>query len=391
MASLGIAEITAVLREIFPDGMDEELVFKDHPLSSMLESDTDFIGEDMKIPIRYGKPSSTSASFAVAQANARPSKYGAFKLTRASRYGVGNITGEAVDLAKRGQSAQFIDELRAEVDGLLSRMGDDLALQAYRGTGGARGTVGSTSGATITLSAPEDVYFFEIGDVLVANDTDDATTVRAGTFEITNVNEDTGVLTGTGTITGLAAGDRLFKQGDPGATWCGLGGYVTATAPAAGTLLYGLDVGVSTRLNGIRFNASALQPNEVFIRANQRIGRSPAKPDYWFVNPKDYASFEVGANTLRQIIDTKYGMGYESIVAHGVRLVRDPDCPVGVAWGVPMSCFWRATLGEAPRVINEDGVDFLRAPGDDAYEIRVVARGNYACDAPGCIVRVQLP
>jgi len=395
--ALGNSDIANILMEIYPDGMDEQMVYKNHPLMSMLEKDTNFIGLDMKIPIRYGKPASTGADFAIVQGNARPSKYGAFQLTRSSRYGVGTITGEAVDLAKRGDSAQFIDELKGEVEGLLSRMGDDLALSAYRGTGGARGRVSAfVAGTSVTLgtgaaaNSPEDVFFFEIGDILVAGPNDSATGIRSGSYEVTSIDEDGGVLGVTGTITGLTAGDYLFKQSDPGAVWCGLGGYIPATAPTNPTTLFNQNIGLSTRLNGIRFDASSYQPNDKFIRVNQRIGRSPAKPDYWFMNPKDYADFELGANTIRAIVETRYGMGYESIVAYGTRIVRDPDCPIGVAWGVPMSAFWMTTLGDAPRVINEDGVEFLRSPTADSYEIRCVARGNFACDAPGTIVRMKL-
>jgi hypothetical protein len=393
MASLTISDLAAPLKELYPDGMDESLIMKDHVLLPMLQRRRDFGGRQLHIPIRYGKPSSRSHDFATAQTNAAASKYKGFDVTRVNDYGVAQIDGEAVDAGKMGDATIFIDALEAETTGALSTLGDNLAKEAYRSVSGSRGQVGSGTSSPITLSNPEDIYFWEVGMVIAANDTDDATTPRSGTGVITAINEDTGAITYTGTITSLAVGDYLFQTtADQNAAAAGLAAWVPASAPGA-TTFFGVDRSTSpTRLGGIRFDGSTYAAEEVFIKARARCMRSNCRPDYWFINPTDLANFQTALSGQKSIVNSEeYDMGFETVSAYGVKFMEDPDCPRGVAWGVTMDAFGWATMGDAPRVINEDGLELLRAAATDSYELRVVARHNFWSDAPGLICRVTLP
>jgi hypothetical protein len=390
-ATLSVTELAPVLKELYQDGLDEDLIYKNHPLLGMLKHERDFGGRYKRVAIRYGKPAGTAHTFATAQSNAFTSVYSAFNVTRVNDYGVAKIDGESVDLAKTGDESVMIDDLQAEIDGTLASLGDRAAKEAYRGTSGSRGRVGSGTSSPITLSNPEDIYFFEVGDVLTANDTDDTTTPRSGTGTITNIDEDAGIITYTGTITSLAVGDYLFKQGDEGLAAAGLDAWCPATAPTA-TAFFGVDRSVSTRLGGMRFNGTTFGFEEVFIRAKARLGRSNSKPDYYFINPTDMANFQAAVSGQKVGVESReYNMGFETVKAYGVTLIEDPDCQRGVAWGIPMDCFWWATLGDAPRIVNEDNLEILRAAAADAYELRCTWRGNFISDAPGLIQRVALP
>lgn len=389
--TLTTTALAPVLKELYPDGVDQQLIYKNHPLLGMVKHNTDFGGRYKRIPIRIGKPSSVSHTFSTTQTNAYPSLYNAFNVTRTSGYGIAEIDGESVDLASTGDDSIFLDDLQAEIDGCLGALGDQIAKELYRGTSGSRGTVGSGTASPITLTNPEDIYFYEIGMVLTANDSDDTTTPRTGSGTITGIDEDLGVITYTGTITALAVGDFLFVQGDEGLAMAGLDAWAPSSAPTS-TLFFGVDRSVSaTRLGGMRFDGSKYGFEEVFIRAHARAARSNLRPDYYFINPKDLANFETAMSGSRYNEGGQYNMGYEMIKAYNVKLIPDPDCQVGVAWGLDMSAFEWSTLGDAPRIINEDGLEILRSSTADAYELRVVYRGQPHSDAPGLIQRVTLP
>lgn len=393
MGTLSISDLAAPLKELYPDGMDESLIMKDHVLLPMLQRRRDFGGRQLHIPLRIGKPNSVSHDFAQAQTNASESVYKGFDVTRVNDYGVATIDGEAVDAGKMGDATIFVDALEAETTGALSSLGDKLAKEAYRSTSGSRGRVGTGTASPITLANVEDIYFWEVGMVIAANDSDDATTPRSGTGVITAINEDTASITFTGTITSLAVGDYLFHtSGDMGAAAAGLGAWVPSSAPSA-TTFFGVDRSTQpTRLGGIRFDASTYAAEEVFIKARARCARSNCRPDYWFINPTDLANFATALTAQKSIVNSnEYDMGFDVLTAYGVKLLEDADCPRGEAWGVSMDHFGWATMGDAPRVINEDGLELLRAGTSDAYELRVVARHNFWSDAPGLICRVTLP
>jgi len=391
-ATLSLTEITPILKELYVDGVDEELIYKKHPLLGMLKHTHNFGGKYQHVTVRHGKASGRSHTFATAQANAYTSQYAEFDVTRVDDYGVAKITGESVDLAKTGEASIMIDDLQAEIDGVLSTLGDNAAKEAYRSNSGSRGQVGSGTASPIGLSNPEDVYFWEQGDVMTANDSDDATTPRTGTGVITAIDEDTGSITYTGIITALAVGDYLFKQGDEAVAQAGLAAWVPAAAPSA-TLFFGVNRSLSpTRLGGIRFNGTSFGFEEVFIRANARLARSNATPDYYFLNPTDMANFQAAVAGQKVGVESRsYNMGFDAVSAYGTKLISDPDCPRGIAWALDMDHFWWSTLGDAPRIVNEDGLELLRAAAADAYELRVLYRGNFICDAPGLIARISLP
>lgn len=391
-ATLSTTEIAPILKELYPDGLDEQLIYKNHALLGMMTHKRNFGGRQLHVPIRYGKPQGRSHVFATAQTNAYSSVYKGFDVTRVSDYGVAKITGESVDLAKTGDESIFIDDLQAEVDGALSTLGDNHGKEVYRSTYGTRGRISAVGGGVITLTNPEDIYFFELGQVIVADDTEAGTSLRAGSGTISAIDEDAGTITYTGAITGVAANDYLYVSGDETAAMAGLESWVPGTAPTGGDSFFSVDRSVSTRLSGIRFAGSTFGFEEVFIKAHARAARSSCRPDYYFINPSDLANFETAMSGQREICDSReYDMGFEMIRAYGVKLIPDADCPRGVAWGIDMGAWMWATLGDAPRVINEDGLELLRAAASDAYELRVVSRGNCYSDAPGLLMRITLP
>lgn len=391
--SLSWSGFSDVAKELYPKGLDEELTMKDHPLLSMINHRTDFYHRYLHIPIRYRKAGAgASHTAADSVTNEAAGSYDAFQVTRVNHYAFWKVAGEVVDAAKAGNDAVFVDSLKSEMDGALESMGDRLGKEVYRSTSGSICRVISGTSSPITVD-PEALYYFEVGMVITANDTDDTTSPRSGSGTITALDEDAGTITYSGTITSIAADDYIFIDGDEGAASAGLGAWCPASAPSS-TSFFGVDRSSNVvRLGGIRFDASALDMSEVLIRANARARRSALKPDYFFANPVDVADFEVAKEGSKFVTSAReYSFGIDGISAYGVKVIPDPDCPVGTMFALDMSAFGWASMGECPRLFNADGLDFIRTgAGVDFYEGQIVARHNFYSDAPGKLMRITLP
>lgn len=398
MAALDRTQLLKILKEMYPAGMSDETVVKGHPTLTMIKRDKNpkFGGRYIHIPIQYGKTGGRSHTFSSAQANVVASKYDAWDVTIVSNYAVGTISGLAVDLAKGDQKEIFVDALMKEMDGSLESLGDDIARELFRNGGGARGQRGSVSGSVVTLTNKEDIWFFEVGMVIKAATTDGTSgSLRAGSHTVTAIDEDAGTYTFSGTITSFADNDYLFVDGDFGAAATGLDGWCPATAPTGGDNFFGMDRSTSpSRLAGIRFDASALgyTLEESFIRVKARERRAYAKTKYWVVNPRDLASTEVSLSGVRRIVDDNdYNIGLEVIDAYGVTLMPDPDCQPGVAWGLAEGALEFLSLGDCPRLIEEDGLEMIRSATADDYEFRATGRYQFASPKPFAITRMKLP
>lgn len=412
--ALEISDVSDVLKQLYPEGLDERLILKDHVLLQMLPRRRDFTGRNLHIPLRYGKPQGRSHTFANAQfkedgsSDPTSSLYAAFTVNQVTDYGTATISGKTVRRAKAGGDAsQFVDMLKAETDGALDSLGDNLAKEAFGNAGGSRSTVGSTASAVCTLANPEDIVFFEIGMQIVASDDDGTDSGHAlrdsgDAVEIIAIDEDAGTITADAnwsTIASIADGDYLFQLGDFKNAATGIAGYVPATAPTSGDDLHGLDRSSSPqRLAGIRFTGTGYTHDEVWVRAQARARRSGVKLSHFICNPIDHANVEIALESRKRVVEipSQYdGIGYEGLAvcsggAGAIPLVSDPDCPVGVAYGLELDTWKWATQGDAPTTINEDGLEIMRKSAADAYEVRLVAEHNFYTDAPGRNMRITL-
>lgn len=400
MAALDRTQLLDILKEVYPDGMSEEAVVKNHPGLAWLKRNRnpEFSGRYIHVPIQYGKTGGRSRAFSTAQSNVVASKYDAWDVTITSDYAVGTISGLAVDLAKGGKTGIFVDALMKEMDGSLATLGDEMARNMYRNYGAARGQRGSNSSSTTTLSEKSDIWFFEVGMKVCAASTDGTSgSLRdsGNALTITVVDEDAGTFTYTGSISGYADNDYLFQQGDFGVGAYGLQSWCPSSAPSSGENFFGMDRSTQpSRLAGVRFDAATLgyTIEEAFIQVKARQARGAAKTKYWFVHPKDLAGMETAMSSQRRIVnDNEYSIGFEAIDAYGVSLVADPNCQPGVAWGLAEDSFWLYSLGDCPRILDEDGLEILRSSTGDEYEFRGTARYQFCSPRPFGITRMVLP
>lgn len=397
--------VIPALKELYTIGEDTDLVLKSHPLLGMTKRKKDMQGEHFKIPIQYGKPQGRSHNITTAGTNEVASKYAAFNVTPVSDYAVAKVSGQVVRIAMNGgNSEMFLNMMKAEMDGALGTLGDNVAKEQYGSFGGWRARIHPTTAVTtttLTLANPEDSFFFEVGMVLTFSSADgESGSERAGTpgyAQITAMNRDTGVLTFasdlTTKVTGITNNDYIFVQGDFGAAASGLATWCPATAPT--TTLFGVTRSADVeRLGGIRYDGSSDTQETVYIKARARAKRTKAKIKYYFTNPANTANLETAKEGSKFITsDNEYGIGFEGFRYGNVEIMEDNDCPVNVAYGIDPGAWYWCTNGDAPSIQNADGVEFLRLGSSvgDTFEIQCVIDHNFASNAPGKLQRVTLP
>jgi len=408
MPPLTIATADAALKQIYVPGYMNDVCYKDRPLLAMLPKYEKFGGRNMPIVLEYGHPAGRSQVFATAQANATPSLFEDFLLTRVHDYGVAQVDSETI-YAMEGDTYAWVRGMASQIDGILNQTARNLHIMAYRNGSGIRGTVlAGTGTATLTLTNPEDAANFEVGMSI-----DGCTGAGAphGTPDtISAINRITGVLTST-LATWPAAilnGDNLFVEGDYTAAASvnmvsGLEAWVPTAAPGAG-LFFGVNRTFDiTRLGGLRYNAAALTIEEGLNNAANLVAAHGGKPSHVFMNFTNYNDLinSLGAKSTYQPVQvysshkgTGGVIGFEGVKLIGpkgpITVVPDNACPVDIAYMLQLDTWVLASAGPAPRIIDTDGNRYLRVNNADQVEVRVGYFGNIGCKAPGYNVNIAL-
>lgn len=384
-----------------PDRM-QRLTYENQPTLALIARDEKWTGNKYIMPIQYIMPQGRSQDFATAQANTKAGKYDRWELTTAHDYGIVHIDHETI-LASEGQPARYFVQARtSEIDGILISLAQSASKSLFRNGGGARGRRnGALSGNVLTLTDIEDIVNFEPGMQLKASTADGSTgSLRAGTAATLDaVDRDVGTLTSTtwGNITGFAADDYLFVEGDFSAMLKGFEAWVPATAPGS-TAFFGVDRSIDvTRLGGIRYSDSNPIIEKV-KRACARARREGAKIDLGVLNPVQWAELEIALDERSKIetIKSADGMfGFEALVLRTpsgtVKFIADPDCQQNVCWLLQKDTWKLCSRKGIPIVLDPDGVGkVLRQSSKDGVEGRFGYYAQLGCKAPGYNARVAL-
>lgn len=390
------------LQDLYTQDRMAVLTYKEHPTLAVIPKDEKWTGDKYIMTIQYVLPQGRSALFATAQANTKAGVYDRFELTTSRDYGIVQIDTEAI-LASEGMPARyFVQAKTSEIDGILVTLAQSASKSLFRNGGGARGRrSGALSGNVLTLTNAEDVVNFEKGMQLKAATTDGTSgSLRAGTAATLDaVDRDAGTLTSTtwGNITGFAADDYLFVEGDFGVMLKGFEAWVPATAPGS-TAFFGVDRSTDTsRLGGIRYSDS--NPiMEKIKRACARARREGATINLGVLNPVDWAELEIALDERSKIETEKSAdgrFGFEALMLRTpsgtVKFLSDADCPQAVCWLLKKETWKLCSRGGIPRVLDPDGAGkVLRQGSSDGVEGRFGYFGQLGCSAPGYNVRCAL-
>ena len=391
--ALNMTTFAAALKQHYTQEKIENMVYKDNPFLAMISKYEDFGGENLKLPIKYGIPQGRSATFSDAQHNKTSTQLKAFLLTRVADYSLASIQNETIE-ASKGNANAFMEAATVEIDGAIESATRSLAISLFGDGSGQIGVVGSlatttASNDTITLATVDDITNFEVGMQLNFGT---ATTNK----EISTINRDTGVIL-VNAASGATATEAIYIDGDKDAKLTGLGGWLPSSAPSATESFFGVDRSAdATRLGGIRFDGSSLPLEEALIGAAARVAREGGKPDVCFINYANFADLEKALGSKVSYVDEKVNptIGFRGILIHGprgpIKVIPDQNCPNNVAFMLQMDVWKLYSLGKAPKILDSDGLKFLRDSAADSVEVRVGYYAQLGCRGPGYNVRVAL-
>jgi len=396
--ALNMTTFAAALKQHYTNERIENMVYKDNPFLAMVSKYEQFGGENLKLPIKYGIPQGRSATFSDAQANKTNTQLKAFLLTRVSDYSLASIANETIE-ASKGNANAFMEAATVEIDGAIESATRSLAIACFGDGSGAIGQVLSTTSsvATFTLKETDDVTNFEVGMQikLNANKTGNSGTLSTA-HTIDGVNRDTGVITLSASAS-LTANHYIYQEGDYDGKVSGLEAWVPGSAPGSTDSFFGVNRSSdATRLGGIRFDGSSLPLEEALIGAAARVAREGGKPDVCFVNYSAFADLEKALGSKVSYVDQKVNpeIGFRGILIHGprgpIKVIPDQNCPPNVAFMLQMDVWKLYSLGKAPKILDSDGLKFLRDSSADSVEVRVGYYAQLGCRGPGYNVRIAL-
>jgi hypothetical protein len=405
MAGMDLTALDYALKTLYPDGVQKE-VFEDNPFLTAVKKNTKFVGRNKVVDVIYGDTQGRSASIAKAQANYGSHAGIAFTITRAKDYAYAVFDREAM-MAADGNEGSTVEGMATEMQSAINVIRNSLAHAVWGNGGGSIGQIAAAgiTGAVITLADPTQAVNFEINKVLQLS-TDDGTGgagVRAGTVKVLSVDRDLGKITCTGNVTAgiaaAAAADYIFTDGDYGAKLKGVNAWIPGAAPSSGDNFWGVDRSKDTqRLAGLRFDGSSYNPEEALIQAAGRLGVYEGKPDFCWLNYLDFTNLETSLGSKKvyeDFVDEKTGIGFRGLVVKGprgdIKAVQDRNCPKGVAYLTTMSTWTLYSLGEAPMIVEDDGLKVRRIQGTDSYGAEIAYYAQLACNAPGKNARIVMP
>ena len=396
--ALNMTTFAAALKQHYTNERIENMVYKDNPFLAMVAKYEDFGGENLKLPIKYGIPQGRSATFSDAQANKTNTQLKAFLLTRQADYSLASIANETIE-ASKGNANAFMEAATVEIDGAIESATRSLAIACFGDGSGAIGQVLATTSsvATFTLKQIDDVTNFEVGMQLKLNATKTGSSGTLSTaVTVDGINRDTGVITLSASAS-LTANHFIYQEGDYDAKIKGLNAWVASTAPASTDSFFGVNRSSdATRLGGIRFDGSSLPIEEALIGGASRVAREGGKPDVCFMNYSNFADLEKALGSKVSYVDVKASpeIGFRGILIHGprgpIKVIPDQNCPKDVAFMLQMDVWKLYSLGKAPKILDSDGLKFLRDSSADSVEVRVGYYAQLGCRGPGYNVRIAL-
>lgn len=407
MTAASVSGSQAALKVLYPDGELPKSINDSFVLHRELKKDTNFVGELAYVPIQNANPQGSSASFSEAQANIYQGNYVRMSLTRVSHYGIARVTGEAAEAAVKSEGA-LVDLWDNETRGIATTEMACLATYLY-GTGdGVLGQLngGSVTATTITLASGTNMNYFELNmTVKAVSATGLSPTVRSGKCRVTGIDRRSRTLTAAanwddaGNIPGIGTTDYLVRAGDQAGSSAtvitGLDEYVKGGASPG--VLFNLNrTADPVRLAGQSIDYAGWAKEDAIVDASAQGGsQGIGYATVAVMNNLEVADIKKSLSGKIQYnrpggSEGKYSFSDLTIEGENgaIRIIADPYCPRNKAWLLKKDVFSLFSLKAAPHLAKYDGIEFLRRPDEDAYEVRFAFYGNLKCKNPGPNVKL---
>ena len=395
----------AALKVLYPNGELPKSINEMFVTLKRVKKETDFVGELAYVPIQNANPQGSSADFATAQANIQQGNYLRMALTRVTHHGVARVTGEAAEAAVKSEGA-LVDLWDNETRGIATTEMSVLSTYLFgTGDGVLAQTLSGVSGTTVTLVSTANMNYFELGMTLrVVSATGTSPTVRteASRAVVTGIDHRNRTLTFASALsthaTSATNGDYLVRSGDQSGSSStvitGLDAYIAGgTSPAA---LFGLTRSADpVRLAGQNIDYSRWAMEDAVVDASAQVGfQGIGYPGVLVANNIDVANMKksLGAKIIYNDGGGKAKHSFSGIAIDGesgpIEILADPFCPRNKAFLLKLDAFSLFSLKAAPHLNKFDGMDFMRRPDADAFEVRFVFYGNVKCKNPGPHVKL---
>jgi hypothetical protein len=415
---LGDVQWDALLKELYPSGVPEEMLSRDHWFLSNVSKDTEAYGEYMVIPVVYSGPSGRSANIASLLSDTGPigpTKSAKFNVSIVEDYGATWINELTMKKAMNDRGS-FVNARKFEIDNVITQLGESLSHALFRN---GDGTIGQGNGSwtitgnVITLSRKSDTKFFGIGMHLdfIANSggaASGAPRALAATYRavVTKVSEDAGTITCaldangaavtdlSALYTSLANTDWIAPVGDYSTDASekirGLAAWIPLTEPSGSDSFWGVNRSVHpTRLAGHRLDDSTAPAEDSIMALAEVMRERGARPGVCILSPRQFTKVSKRLNAKVEYQgaggNADYGFASFAVATSAglVKVVTDSDCPEDRGYLLNMSTWKLKHLGGLPEIVSTDGLTMLRRPGLDQVEVRARYYAQLVCTAPG--------
>ena len=418
--SSSLTTYSALLKEHYLDpGVIRNLRLQMGPLAQQAidGGDTNCGGKTIPFPIKIGGNQGRSATFARAQNNATALVANNFQLTRNSDYGVTYVDRQTM-LASENIDDAFFKDLVSEVDGIKLSLMQSFSQKLYLDGSGRLGQISAgsstSSSAAITLADVTTAIYFELGQsIVLGTDSTGATSIRNGNACVASIQynganqgqlqfaaQAGGTAAALNTlISGAAASDYIFGDGDQADAISGIESWIPSTVPASTDSFYTVNRSTNSRLYGLYFNGAAYNIIEALqntvaqlktVGGLKKGGSIKLSPIKWFQLSQTMQSKGMytnqpnggvfGFNSLK--LSTQAGM---------IDVEEDYWCPNGIA--LVQDDNWElVSIREIGHLEEEDiGNYFLRSSNSDSFEVRTMYYAQYGSHAPGWSAICALP
>lgn len=408
-------------RRYYNPGKVDSLVCKDRPYLGKLKKTGNATGNLWCTPITVYNPQGTSGLLSSAQTIATAVNGGGniqgkqWQSTWGQYHGNTQISAFVIALTKDNMGA-FIENQRAEIDGIYNNFADTMAYYSLANAGRSvtPGQFTAVTGGINTLSSPDDAVYLAVGQQLQISVNDGSTSTDiivagSGVGFVVAVNANAGTFTVSATDGGAAGlpanwtnatlyyafklGDFLGNVGTR--IMLGLGSWVPAVDPAS-TLFEGVDRTFNVMgLSGVRLTSTEIAGLGTEDRVKKLVTRMTGRgmgpgPTDVFCNPEKWQAI---ANSMeskgQRPLDGKIGtFNYQKLqVAAGGKMVdvwADRFCPLSRLYAVNFDYIeLKHTADGFPGVLNGDGLQMLRKSGSNDFEFRIWAIMANQVRAPG--------
>jgi hypothetical protein len=403
---LSSASLNAILKENYID-IFVDVEFRNSPIMGLIPRKKD-TGELFVQAISYGGSQNHGANYSKVHAKTTKPKVVKFSTTTVDYFGK-VIMEHKMMKASADQKGAFIESLVLTTKQALAEYSKELSLQMYRKSSGFKGLVASVSTAgsvdTITLSARGDVALFGVGMDLIASANADGSSPRdSGTSkQVTKVDPANGVITLSGNIASLAAGDYLFIDGNEGEAINGILDWIPESSDRSSlsTPFLGVDRSVSTSmLAGLAIDGSSMTMEEALQSASSECTWHDVSPRKCMMHPFDFLKLKKEVSSKETIEKSKINgvgaaavIGYDMFTIGGLNaeIIQDPHVPQGKAFFIDPESWELRHYGND--VVNEWDDDSLRFIRDDSNNLTgtYYSYHNLMCNAPKKNLVLTLP